>query len=121
MAAQKPKNEETAFGNDSFLDVVANMVGILILLVMVSGLRAGTASQRQTVDNTAAVQKLAKATAAARHVEAETMGLVGQIENLQRYGAEQKMKRDLAAQLLAEHALMVEEHRKSLDSKSREE
>ena len=35
--------EEAASGHDSFLDIVANIVGILIILVMVVGVRARNA------------------------------------------------------------------------------
>jgi hypothetical protein len=35
----RPRNEFEAIGNDSFLDVVTNTVGILIILVMVIGIR----------------------------------------------------------------------------------
>ena len=37
-------------GQDSFLDIVANIVGILILLVMVVGLRAATAANEEPAD-----------------------------------------------------------------------
>lgn len=33
------RGEEEAFGNDSFLDVVANIVGILIILVVIASTR----------------------------------------------------------------------------------
>ena len=36
----KRKVEQEGFGTDSFLDVVSNIVGILIILVMVVGVRA---------------------------------------------------------------------------------
>lgn len=40
MSKKPPKGEATdGFGSDSFLDIVANMVGILIILVMATGLR----------------------------------------------------------------------------------
>jgi hypothetical protein len=40
MSKKPPRTEATeGFGSDSFLDVVANMVGILIILVMVVGMR----------------------------------------------------------------------------------
>ena len=35
-----------AMGTDSFLDIVANLVGILIILVMVIGVRAKTPGSR---------------------------------------------------------------------------
>jgi hypothetical protein len=36
---RRPTNDQEPVGNDSFLDVVANIVGILIILVMVVGMR----------------------------------------------------------------------------------
>lgn len=37
--ARRPRNEEQEFGSESFLDVLANVVGVLIILVMVVGMR----------------------------------------------------------------------------------
>jgi hypothetical protein len=42
MAGRK-KHDELAFGSDSFLDVVANVVGILIILMVIAGLRVSRA------------------------------------------------------------------------------
>jgi hypothetical protein len=39
MMAGRRQQEELAFGSDSFLDVVANVVGILIILMVIAGLR----------------------------------------------------------------------------------
>lgn len=39
MSRRKPR-EEMEFGSDSFLDVVANVVGILIILMVLAGIRA---------------------------------------------------------------------------------
>lgn len=39
----REKNDEIEFGSDSFLDVVANIVGILIILIVVAGIKAGAA------------------------------------------------------------------------------
>ncbi|MFO1019666.1 MAG: hypothetical protein U0903_03025 [Planctomycetales bacterium] len=35
---RRSKSEELQFGSDSFLDVIANMVGILIILIVVVGI-----------------------------------------------------------------------------------
>jgi len=40
MSRRRPHPHSTAPGSDSFLDIVANMVGILIILVMVVGVQA---------------------------------------------------------------------------------
>lgn len=36
---RRRRNDEIAFGSDSFLDIVANIVGILIILIVVAGVR----------------------------------------------------------------------------------
>lgn len=41
MSRRQP--EETSFGSDSFLDIVANIVGILIILIVVAGVRVSQA------------------------------------------------------------------------------
>lgn len=45
-----PDDEEEAVGRDSFLDVMANIVGILILLVMVVGARAAIAPDSEPIE-----------------------------------------------------------------------
>lgn len=39
----REKGDDLEFGSDSFLDVVANIVGILIILIVVAGIKAGAA------------------------------------------------------------------------------
>ncbi|MGH7128438.1 MAG: hypothetical protein ACREIV_07700, partial [Planctomycetaceae bacterium] len=41
--SRRRRGEELAFGSDSFLDVIANIVGILIILTVVAGLRVSRA------------------------------------------------------------------------------
>ena len=40
MSRRRPPREEAHFGSDSFLDVIANVVGILIILLVLAGLRS---------------------------------------------------------------------------------
>lgn len=54
--SKRERNDELAFGSDSFLDVVANIVGILIILIVVAGLRV---SRAPVVDNAAESERLA--------------------------------------------------------------
>lgn len=46
----RPKPGEIHFGNESFLDVIANIVGILIILIVVAGLRVRNAPAVAKVD-----------------------------------------------------------------------
>lgn len=41
--AKRRGQDETAFGSDSFLDIVANVVGILIILIVIAGLKVSRA------------------------------------------------------------------------------
>jgi hypothetical protein len=41
--SRRRNSDEIEFGSDSFLDIVANIVGILIILIVVAGIKAGTA------------------------------------------------------------------------------
>ncbi len=43
MSRRRPQREEAHFGSDSFLDVIANVVGILIILLVLAGLRTSNA------------------------------------------------------------------------------
>jgi chemotaxis protein histidine kinase CheA len=47
MARRRHREEDTPFGSDSFLDVVANIVGILIILIVIVGLRVRYAPAKE--------------------------------------------------------------------------
>lgn len=64
MSRRKPT--EMAFGSDSFLDVITNMVGILIILIVIAGMRV-----REQAQNSAEVQA-ASESAAASAIPAES-------------------------------------------------
>ena len=38
--SRRGSSDEPDFGSDSFLDIIANLVGILIILIVLAGLRA---------------------------------------------------------------------------------
>lgn len=48
--ARRKDSEESGIGSDSFLDIVANMVGILIILIVIAGMRAGQAPPVEIAD-----------------------------------------------------------------------
>jgi myosin heavy subunit len=47
----KKKPDQIDFGSDSFLDIIANIVGILIILIVVAGLRVSQAPVRNSESN----------------------------------------------------------------------
>lgn len=78
-------------GQDSFLDVLTNMVGIIILLVVVMGIRTSQATIQQAVEQVAVVDdrpervaksELDRATREAIQAQAELQGLLRQAVEL---------------------------------------
>ncbi|MEM6799544.1 MAG: hypothetical protein AAF589_08520 [Planctomycetota bacterium] len=87
-------------GQDSFLDIVANIVGILILLVMVVGLRAANSSREAVQEKPAAEPAVAQAPAAPpidAVTEQELADVVRQVK-LQRADLQSKVVKAVNAQ-----------------------
>ena len=114
MTRRRHETDDMAPGQDSFLDVVANLVGILIILIMVVGVRAKEAyldaapeSDKSPVPTTAEVQQAqAAADAIARDVHEIS-------DKIQRHAVEiafRRNERDKVLVLLtaAERALEAE-------------
>lgn len=52
--SRRTRSDDLGFGNDSFLDIVTNMVGILIILIVIAGLKA----KREPIDLDAIRQRM---------------------------------------------------------------
>lgn len=120
--ARANRQEAEAVGSDSFLDVVTNIVGILIILVMVVGIRIkhGPADSQPEWDEAQARAELAS-------LEAEAVGLEGDIhkteDQIQVIAAAtqgQFAQRGTLAYLIADHERELNEARKALDGKTRQ-
>lgn len=86
---RKRREEGEAMGSDSFLDVVANMVGIVIIMVMVAGLRSKTAPQRaaKAMANSTEVRELADKEETARVLKEQVQRLAEDIAVTHSHGA----------------------------------
>lgn len=120
------RGEESNPGcHDSFLDVVTNIVGILIILVVVAGLRAKNAPVQASVVKDprleAAQDGLQGDLAAEQSVRQDIFHTVEQIRAIEREGLLRFQQREQLATLLAilEHKLKT--HREQLDAKARED
>ncbi|MGC3970219.1 MAG: hypothetical protein QM775_23685 [Pirellulales bacterium] len=78
MSRRPPPVDSTeSFGSDSFLDIVANMVGIMIILVMIVGMRIKNAAEEPTAETPAAPKiDLAPLQAAAADLERDSRKLL---------------------------------------------
>jgi len=108
----------SAVGHDSFLDVVTNMVGILIVLVMVVGMRIKNAPVQftpntQMLEAHAAVEK---DRAAESSLHREVMETARQIENLAGQAVLRSRERDLLATMAAASEHEIRSQREALDA-----
>ena len=121
---RKPQQEP---GQDSFLDIVANLVGILIILVMVVGVRAKDAmvAVKQTPEvDVAEVEQLADdarvAGSAATAVETDVHKVQSKIKRVDMEIAYRRRERDRTLQLLKTVELGLSEQRGELSETERE-
>jgi hypothetical protein len=102
-------------GTDSFLDVTTNIVGILIILVMVVGVRA----QNPIVEPAPAIESDEKITALSRQaagVEYEVRRLGEQTEAVEREIKTRSIERQALATMIAAAEKQIEDERARLDS-----
>jgi len=114
--------DDDGFNQDSFLDVVANIVGILIILVLVAGIRAGkaTANIEPLPDETEPVKAALKNTfTAARAVHSEVYQLERQRKRLARETANREAEQLRVATMLAASKQVMATAREKLDEKTR--
>lgn len=112
------RQEAEAVGSDSFLDVVTNIVGILIILVMVVGIRIKHApakpaepawDEEQTKAGVAQLEKEAVG------IERDVHKIESQIADLAGAAQEHFAERGVLAYMIAEHERELTAARKALD------
>jgi hypothetical protein len=119
--ARYKKNEEEAFGSDSFLDIVANMVGIMIVLVMIAGLRAKHSAKAEAVADSPLVKDLELVAANERAIQGEIMRMLAESQALDALAASRKIERDGLAYAAVQAKAELDAWRKKLDASGQEE
>jgi len=109
-------------GQDSFLDIVANMVGILIILVMVVGVRAAQAPLNPPEDEKPAEENpLASVHSHAVSLEADVQRLGIQAAEVQSDVKLRRQQRDRLATMIAAMDEDLAERREKLSEKSQQD
>jgi hypothetical protein len=117
--SRRIRSEEQEFGSDSFLDVIANVVGILIILVMVVGMRIkDTPLPKRPI---AEIVDLSAAAHEARSLERGTFQLAAQIRSLTLEGLKQQQRHDELAEQLVARQGELERQRQKLDAEADEQ
>ena len=113
-----PQEDFIPVEHDSFLDIVANVVGVLVILVMIVGIGA-----RQSSHSTshAAETALAGPTSQVAALQKELENLQSTARQLAVTVGQRQAERDGMATILAADQQAIAKHRNSLDSQSREE
>jgi hypothetical protein len=115
---RKPRQDAEAVGSDSFLDVVTNIVGILIILVMVVGIRVKNSPPVSSNDEQIK-QEVARLAGEADALESDVLRLENQVQEVT-YSAQAKyQERGTLAYLLAEQQRELEEAKQSLGTENR--
>lgn len=114
-------NPDEAFGSDSFLDIVANMVGILIILVIIAGLRAKGIPQ-QLIDAALAVaDEVRMLSAQASTIEHENRKLAKEAQSIEQAQAAAETEQQQLAAARDEMQKALDARRQELDTQSRSE
>ena len=117
---QRPEEENaTEPGQDSFLDIVANIVGILIILVIVTGLRVRdatveAASADEGLRTQAAAMEEERATAGS--MRRDILAAAAQIQDLTRQRMLRQEERDRLATVVAAWEHKIRAYRDQLDA-----
>jgi hypothetical protein len=122
--ARPARGQEEAFGNDSFLDVVAKIVGILIILVVVASTRIKNLPSLLSPElrsKEQAVAALKDAEASMTALEQDVMELNNEMQKVSLTTASRYQERAVLAHILAQKQRELEEERNSLDGQSREQ
>jgi hypothetical protein len=112
-----------ALNHDSFLDIVANTVGIMIVLVMLVSLRVKNAPVE--TDLPPELQQLEEAVRQQRAIEAalrdDVLRLATEHERVQRDGATRAVERNMLGTLVASLEFQLAQHREQLDAHGRQQ
>jgi len=119
----KAPEQTSAAGHDSFLDVVTNMVGILIVLVMVVGMRIKNApvAPVSSPEAQAAVGVLEKDQATERSLHQDVAETSARIDSIAAEAAARRRQRDALATMAAALEYKIREARARLDAGARED
>lgn len=116
--SRKIRQDAEAIGSDSFLDVVTNTVGILIVLVMVVGIRAKNVPVVQPSDDAEGKQHIAALADEAESLERDVVLLEQQVQDVTFSTQAKYQERGTLAYVLAEHQRELDEAKKTLGAEN---
>jgi hypothetical protein len=117
----RPNTQVTeAVNSDSFLDIVASVVSIMIIMVVMEGMRIKNMPVTAAIHNDPQVVELQHELAGEQSVRADVLKADNEVRQLQQWSAARGAERDLLLAAVATMEKKVDEHREKLDQEKRQ-
>jgi hypothetical protein len=118
MSRSRQENSEPING-DSFLDIVASVVSIMIVMVVLVGLHVKNGPVTVSIPNSPAREALAKDEAAVVSMQKDVAKMTGELEHTKFVTAGRSAQRDAILRLSLEAEQKLEERKKQLSAANR--
>ena len=115
MSRPVPQQTSDLVNSDSFLDIVACVVSIMIIMVVLEGARVKNATVAASIPADPAVAALEKELAAEKAMRNDVLRAAAQIRSLEEETARRGMQRDTLATMAAAVEHSIQEKRQKLD------
>lgn len=115
MSRPVPQHSE-AVNSDSFLDIVASVVSIMIIMVVMEGTRIKNAPVKVSIADSPAAIELEKDVATEQAMRGDVSKAVEEIRNLEQETVTRGMQRDVLATMVSAVEHKIQERRQKLDS-----
>jgi hypothetical protein len=120
MSRRIPENTE-AINADSFLDIVASVVSIMIIMVVMEGTRIKNTPIQVAIPGDPLTAELEKDMHEEQTLQSDIINATEQIGVIKREAAGQMLNRDMLATTVAALEQKIEEHRRHLDEQKRQQ
>jgi hypothetical protein len=119
MPRRVAENTE-AVNPDSFLDIVASVVSIMIIMVVMEGSRIKNAPVQAAIQGDPITVELEKDLREEQSMQSDILNSAEEIEHLKQEAASRGLQRDMLATAVSVLEQKVESHRKQLDEQKRQ-
>jgi hypothetical protein len=110
-----------AVNSDSFLDIVASVVSIMIIMVVMEGMRIKNTPVTTSLRSDPLVTELQHDLAHEQSVRADVLKADGEVKQLREWAAARSIQRDLLLAAVSTMEKKLDEHRQNLEGQKRDE
>lgn len=115
------KQRGDPINGDSFVDIVACVVSIMIIMVVLEGMRVKNTPVGMSIPSTPALEELDRELAAEKSLRADVLKVVDKTKDLEKEAAARGMRRDYLATMVAAVEDEINNRREKLDQVRRDD